>query len=80
MNINFNYKGSTYRAGVQKETKDKIVVRLNDNYLGRQFGSLHFSVNNKKVDFNNLNPCHSDLFALQSTIKHAIAEQAKELL
>jgi hypothetical protein len=80
MNINFNYKGSNYRAGVSKETNDKIVVRLNDNYLGRQFGSLHFSVDNKHVDFNTLNPCHSDLFALQSTIKHAISEQAKELL
>jgi hypothetical protein len=81
MYINFNYKGSAYRANLAKEDGNKIVVKLNDNYLGKHFGSaFYFYINNEKVGFKSLNPSHSELFALQSTIKNAIVEQAKDLL
>jgi hypothetical protein len=81
MNINFKYKGSAYKADLEKEGGNKIVVKLNDNYLGKQFGSsFYFSVKGENVSFDSLNPAHSELFALQSTIKNAIVEQAKELL
>ena len=81
MNINFNFKGSTYKADLAKEAGNRIVVKLNDKQLGKQFGSaLRFSVEEKKVGFNFSNRSHSDLFALQSSIKNAIVEQAEEIL
>ena len=81
MQINFNYHGSTYKAGLAKQGNDKLVVKFNDYTLERQFGStLPFYIKGKNVEFDNLNKCHSDLFALNSSISNAIREQCIELL
>ncbi|HLL43539.1 MAG TPA: hypothetical protein VK369_10390 [Segetibacter sp.] len=81
MYINFNYHGSTYKAGLAKQPEGKIIVLLNDNDLGKQFGStLPFYVENKSVNFNILNRSHSELYALNSSISKAISEQCKDLL
>jgi hypothetical protein len=81
MYINFNYHGSTYKAGLAKQPEGKILVLLNDNELGKQFGStLPFYVENKSVNFNILNRSHSELYALNSSISKAISEQCKDLL
>jgi hypothetical protein len=81
MNINFTYKGCTYKADLAKEAGNKIVVKLDDKRLGNQFGpALRFSIEDKKIGFNSSNRSHSDLFALQCSIKNAIAEQAKDIL
>ena len=81
MYINFNYQGSTYKAGLAKQPEGKIIVLLNDNELGKKFGStLPFYVENKSVNFNILNRSHSELYALNSSISKAISEQCKDLL
>ncbi len=81
MYINFNFHGSTYKAGLAKQGENKIVVLFNDDKLEKQFGtSLPFYVENKSVGFNILNRSHSDLYALNSTISKAITEQCKDLL
>lgn len=81
MYINFNYKGCTYKADLTKEPGNKIIVKLNDKLLGKQFGTaLRFSIEDHKIGFRSANKSHSDLFALQSSIKNAIAEQAKDML
>lgn len=81
MYINFNYHGSTYKADLAKQPEGKIIVLLNDNFLEKQFGSaLPFYIENKSVNFNNLNRSHSDLYALNSSISKAISEQCKDLL
>jgi hypothetical protein len=41
---------------------------------------MPFYVKNRKVAFDNPNRSHSDLFALNSSISKAIAEQCKEIL
>ncbi|MDB5248833.1 MAG: hypothetical protein JWQ40_3227 [Segetibacter sp.] len=81
MHINFNFHGSTYKAGLAKQGENKIVVLFNDDSLEKQFGtSLPFYVENKSVGFNTLNRSHSELYALNSTISKAISEQCKDLL
>ena len=81
MYINFNYHGSTYKAGLAKQPEGKIVVLLNDGDLEKQFGSsLPFYIEDKAVNFNILNQFHSDLYALNSSISKAISEQCKDLL
>ena len=78
MYINFNYKGSTYKADLAKEPGNNIVVKLNDKFLDKQFGSaLRFSIENKHIHFQSLNRSHSDLFALQSSIKNAISDKLR---
>ncbi len=80
MYIHFDYKGSTYNADLTKENDEKILVSV-DNQLGKVFGTTHsFFVKDKSVEFNTPNRCHSDLFALNSSISRAIAEQCQELL
>ena len=81
MNINFNFHGSTHKAGLAKQGENKIVVLFNDDDLEKQFGSsLPFYVENKSVSFNTLNRSHSELYALNSTISRAISEQCKDML
>ncbi len=81
MYIHFNYHGSSYEAGLAKQPEGKIVVLLNDNDLEKQFGSsLPFYVEDKSVNFNTLNRCHSELYALNSTISKAISEQCQDIL
>ncbi len=81
MYINFNYHGSTYKAGLAKQPEGKIIVLLNDNTLEKQFGqALPFYVKNKAVIFDNPNRSHSELYALNSSISKAISEQCKDLL
>lgn len=81
MNINFNYHGSAYKADVAKQPEGEIVVLLNDGDLEKQFGSsLPFYVTNHSVSFHALNRSHSELYALNSTISKAIAEQCQDIL
>lgn len=81
MNIHFHYHGSAYEADLSKQEDDTILVLFDNNQLGQKFGSsLPFYVKNKTVEFNNCNRCHSDLFALNSSISKAIEEQCEELL
>jgi len=81
MYINFQFHGSTYKAGLAKQGKNKIVVLLNDDGLEKRFGSsLPFYVDDKSVGFNTLNRSHSELYALNSSISKAIAEQCREIL
>lgn len=81
MYINFNYHGSTYKAGLAKQTEEKIIVLFNDNNLENQFGSsLPFYIHDHSVNFNTPNLSHSELYILNSSISKAIAEQCKDLL
>lgn len=81
MNISFNFHGSVYKADLAKQGENKIVVQINDDGLEKQFGSsFPFYIENKSIGFNVLNRCHSDLYALNSSISRAISEQCKELL
>lgn len=81
MNIQFNFHGSTYKAGLAKRGDDKIEVLINDDTLGKQFGtSLPFYIKNKSVNFDILNLSHSDLYALNSSISKAISEQCAAIL
>jgi hypothetical protein len=81
MKINFSFHGSTYHAGLAKAGDNKLVVLFKDKELEKQFGrSMPFYVKNRKVAFDNPNRSHSDLFALNSSISKAIAEQCKEIL
>ena len=81
MYINFNYHGSTYKAGLAKQGDNKLEVKINDDKLEKQFGtSLPFYIENKSVGFNTFNRSHSDLYALNSSISKAIAEQCTEIL
>jgi hypothetical protein len=80
MKINFSFHGSIYQAGLAK-AGDKLVVLFKDKELEKKFGrSMPFYVKNRKVAFDNPNRSHSDLFALNSSISKAIAEQCKEIL
>jgi hypothetical protein len=80
MKINFSFHGSTYQAGLAK-AGDKLLVLFKDKELEKKFGtSMPFYVENKKVAFDNPNRSHSDLFALNSSISRAIAEQCEEIL
>jgi hypothetical protein len=81
MNINFNYHGSTYMADLARQGNDKIVVQFDNTELKKQFGtSLPFYIRDKSVEFDILNKCHSDLFALNSSISKAIREQCSDML
>ncbi len=81
MYINFNYHGSVYKAGLAQQPEGKIVVLLNDDDLEKQFGSsLPFYIENRSVNFDTLNRSHSELYAFNSLLSKAIAEQCKELL
>lgn len=81
MYINFSFHGSIYKADLSQQGNDKIVVKLKDENLGKQFGtSLPFYVQNHSVEFDILNRSHSDLFALNSSISKAISEQCREIL
>jgi len=81
MHIQFNFHGSTYKAGLAKKGEKDLEVRIKDNRLEKQFGSsLPFYIENKSVNFKILNRSHSDLYALNSTISNAIKEQHKEIL
>jgi hypothetical protein len=80
MYISFNFHGSTYRADLAKQDDNKIVVLFDDEGLEKQFGSLPFYIQDHSVEFNTLNPCHSDLYALNSTVSKAISEQCKDIL
>jgi hypothetical protein len=81
MYINFNYHGSTYKAGLATQAQGKIVVLLNDQDLEKQFGSsLPFYIENNSVNFNTLNRSHSELYAFNSVLSKAITEQCKDLL
>ena len=80
MHIHFDFKGSTYQADLTKDGSEIIHVSF-DNQLGKEFGATHtFFVKDRSVEFNTPNRCHSDLFALNSSISKAIAEQCEELL
>ena len=81
MYIHFNYHGAAYKADLAKQSDEQIIVLFNDSDLEKQFGSsLPFYIKNKLVGFNTLNRSHSELYALNSTISKAIAEQCKDLL
>jgi len=81
MNLHFNFHGSTYRAGLAKQGDNKLEVKIKDEKLSKQFGgSLPFFIENKSVNFDILNRSHSDLYALNSSISKAIAEQHNEIL
>jgi len=81
MNIQFNYHGSTYRAHLAKQGKNELEVNIKDYCLEKQFGScLPFYIENNSVTFKILNRSHSDLYALNSSISKAIAEQHNEIL
>jgi len=81
MYIQFNFHGSTYKAGLARQGDNKLVVRFNDNNLQKQFGStMPFFIENKSVNFKILNRSHSDLYALNSSISKAISEQCTEML
>lgn len=81
MNIHFNFHGSTHKADLAKKGEDKIEVLFKDDDLGKQFGnSLPFFIQDRSVKFNILNRCHSDLYALNSSISKAISEQCREIL
>jgi hypothetical protein len=81
MKINFNFHGSTYKAGLYKQDENKLLVSFKDKELRKQFGiSLPFYVKNRTVAFDIQNRSHSDLFALNSSISKAIAEQCKDIL
>jgi hypothetical protein len=81
MNIQFNFHGSTYKAGLAKRGDNKLEVNFKDDQLKKQFGSsLPFYIENKSVGFNIYNRSHSDLYALNSSISKAIAEQHNEIL
>lgn len=81
MNIHFNFHGSTYKAGLAKRGDNTLEVKIKDDTLGKQFGtSLPFYIRNKSVDFDIQNLCHSDLYALNSSISKAISEQHQEIL
>lgn len=81
MNIHFTFHGASYHAGLSKENNEKVIVLLKDNQLEKQFGNtLPFFIKDKSVEFITNNKCHSDLFALNSTISKAIKEQCLEKL
>lgn len=81
MNIQFNFHGSTYKAGLAKKGDNTLEVKIKDDILEKQFGpSLPFYIENKSVGFKTWNRSHSDLYALNSSISKAIAEQCKEIL
>ena len=81
MNIQFNFHGSTYKAGLAKQGENEIQVKIKDNRLEKQFGScLPFYIENKSVNFKSPNRSHSDLYALTSSISRAIVEQHQEIL
>lgn len=81
MYIQFNYHGSTYKAGLAKQSENKVLVLLEDEDLEKQFGSsLSFYIENKAVNFETANRSHSELFALNATISKAISEQCKDIL
>lgn len=80
MYIHFNYHGSTYQADLAKKGDNTFEVSFQDSALGKQFGSLPFYIQNKMINFQILNPSHSDLYALNSSISKAIAEQCNDLL
>jgi hypothetical protein len=80
MNIHFSYLGSTYKANLTKEQDNKVQVIFNDKILKDEFGSsLQFFINEKTVEFITYNRCHSNLFALNSSISKAIKEQLVDL-
>ncbi len=80
MNIHFSYLGSNYKAHLAKEQDNKVQVIFNDKMLEKEFGSsLHFYINERKVEFITYNRCHSNLFALNSSISKAIKEQLVDL-
>lgn len=81
MNIHFNYHGTTYNAGLAKQGDNRLEVKIKDDNLGKQFGrTLPFYIENKSVNFNILNRSHSNLYALNSSISKAIAEQCNDIL
>jgi len=81
MNIQFNFHGSTYKAGLAKKGDNKLEVKIKDNKLEKQFGTtLPFFIENKSVNFEIYNRSHSDLYALNSSISRAIREQYKHIL
>lgn len=80
MNIQFNFHGSTYKAGLSKRGENKLEVLMSDKSLEKKFGaSLPFYIENKSVSFNNPNKSHSDLYALNSSISKAISEQCVDM-
>jgi hypothetical protein len=81
MNLQFKFHGSTYKAGLSRKSDNKLEVKIKDEKLKNQFGSpLPFFIENKSVNFDILNKSHSDLYALNSSISKAIAEQYNEIL
>jgi len=81
MDINFNYHGSTYKAGLAKQTEGKIIVLFNDADLEKQFGSsLPFYIQDHSVNFYMPNPAHSELYVLNSSISRAINDQYHDFL
>ena len=79
--INFNFRGTVHKAILEKDENNRLVVSLKNDHLETQFGAyLPFYVEDKNVAFETPNKCHSDLYALNSTISRAIAEQCGELL
>jgi hypothetical protein len=81
MYIHFNFHGTTYEADLAKQGDNKIEVQINDDALGKQFGTSHpFYIENNSVNFDILNLSHSDLYALNSSISKAISEQCVEML
>lgn len=81
MHINFNYHGSVYNADVAKQPEGKIIVLFNDVELEKRFGpSLPLYVEDKSTGFNYLNRSHTELYALNSSISKAVADQCSGLL
>ena len=80
MYIHFDYQGVTYKAAFSKKEENKILVILEDENLGKEFGSsMYFYINNKNIEFHNSNKSHSDLFALNISISKALNEHLAEL-
>jgi hypothetical protein len=81
MNIQFNFHGFTYKAGLAKQGDNRLEVLLEDEMLEKQFGhSLPFYIENRSVIFDTFNRSHSDLYALNASISKAIAEQCSGML
>ncbi len=81
MNINFQFHGSLFNAGITLKDEKSLIVEFDNLELTRQFGpSLPFFVENRSVNFNTFNQGHSELYELNSTISKAIAEQCADIL
>lgn len=79
MYIIFEYRGNNYKAILNRTNKVAFQVTIEDDNLGKEFGkTLHFQLSNNVVEFQNSNRCHSNLYALKSSISKAIQNHLKK--